>query len=185
MHFKATASFILATALLVWTSPAQAAPTNTCYINEKFAVSASSTDEIDNQVFSVVRKKSPTEAVACPIDPSKAEFVIGADSFGQTYTEMLDNLFVITAHNGQMSDLLVIDLATNKTVLNVSGTFEYATPDAIYYWERGEAGTPETCANYDEITANGLDIGLLHEKEFNLKTFKSTATGETDCEGIS
>jgi hypothetical protein len=184
MTIKFAAGLALSIAL-GWTMAAQAAPVSTCYINDGFAVSAAQVADIDNQVFSVLRKQTADQAVSCPIDPAKADFVIGADSFGQTYSDLVGDLLVITTYNGQMSDLTILDLKTNTAVLAVSGTYDYATPDEIYYWERGEAGTKATCDNYDEITAMGLDIGQLHQKSFNLNTRASTATGETNCEGIS
>lgn len=185
MNFKILAGLATTAIVLGWSAAAQAAPTSTCYINDSYAVSGSQIADIDNEVFSVVRKTSADQAVACPIDPAKADFVLGADSFGQTYSDMIGNLFVITAYHGQMSQLTITDLAANKVLLDVSGTYDYATPDEIYYWERGDAGTKETCENFDEIKAMGLDIGQLHQKTFNLKTLESKATGETDCEGIS
>ena len=43
----------------------------------------------------------------------------------------------------------------------------------------------EANISVDELKANGLGVGLLDEMVLNLETGVRTATGETDCEGLS
>lgn len=182
MHLKALATLTFATAILAWTSSAQAAPTNICFTNDAFAVSAT-TDDFTNQVFSVVRKKSADEGIPCPISRENADFVVGSDNSGQTYTDLVGDHLVFTVYNGRMTNLHVIDLKTNQTVLDVSGFYEQANAEVISYWERGKADTRATCNDDAEITADGVNTGKLYQKELSLTTFKSTATGNTGCEG--
>lgn len=86
---------------------------------------------------------------------------------------------------GPVGNLVIIDLRIGKTVLNVSGLYDHAGEDGVHYWLRGAEGTPRTCKRYAELTGHGLGTGILDEMVLNLDTLVSTATGITDCEGIS
>lgn len=172
-------------AILSMASAVQAGPISTCYINEGYAVSATVDMDEANEVFSVKRKTSPDQTITCPMPEQDADLVIGKEAYGQTYEDLLDNHLVFTVSTGPVGDLVVVDLRDGSEVLNVSGNYEYTSMNELYYWERGEEGTAQTCDQYEELTAAGLGTDILHEKLFNLDTGETTDTGATSCEGVS
>ena len=185
MISKTLAGLTLVGLALFAAVPAQAAPTSTCYINDGYAISSTVNVDESNEVFSVKTKTSPDEAITCPLPEADADFVIGADAFGQSYIDLLEHHLVLSVSTGPVGDLVVIDLRDGKEILNVSGDYEYASDEGIVYWERGEDGTAETCDSYDELIAMGLGTRILHGMLLNLEAKTSTPTGDTTCEGVS
>ena len=182
---KLTGLTTITAMLLGLIATAQAAPTSTCYVNDGFAVSVTTDPTEYNDVFSVKAKQSAEEILPCPIAPDDADLVFGQDDFGYHYEDLLANHLVLAESTGPVGNLVIIDLRSGKTVLNVSGLYEHTAEGGVHYWLRGAEGTPETCDRYAELTGYGLGTGILDEMVLNLDTLVSTATGITDCEGIS
>lgn len=185
MTWKILAGLALVALPLSVAAPVQAAATASCYVNDGYFVSQSSTEESSS--FIVKRKTSADQALTCPLAAADADFVaLEGVSDGLFFEDLLENHLVLLNAPAQVGDIVVVDLRDGKTIVNVSGTYDYTEDNQLHYWQRNDVeGTPEICPNYAEITQYGLAAGVLDEMVLDLTTGKSTATGETDCESLS
>lgn len=186
MIFKFMAGAIPAvTALFAGLGTSQAAPTSTCYVNNGYVVSATPDETGDSDVFSVKRKTAADQTLPCPLGSDEADLVVGKGEYGYRYQDLVGDHLVLLVSPGAIGNVVVVDLRNGRVVLDVSGTYESSDGTELRYWQRGAEGTKDTCPIFDELKANGLGVGLLDEMVLNLETGVRTATGETDCEGLS
>jgi hypothetical protein len=178
---------IISTLMLLYgcscVSLAEAAPVE-CHADKEFHVAVKPFKEDSGALFAVTALSGKAAPRTCGFDPKSADFVIGRNGDALWYSDLVGTYLILQRSTGPQGDLVIIDLATRKTILDVPSDDFAREGDTLVFWQRGEEATEKTCASFRENTDNGLGSVISTRKLFSLTTGKIGTTGATRCDAI-
>ena len=154
-----------------------------CYSNDRYHVAARPYPEDAGNQFAVTRLKGAAPA-GCAFSESGADLVIGKVGDPLWYAELSGDSLILSRSTGPQGDLVVYDLKSGRSVLDVPAD-EYELKGAsLSFWERGAQATADTCPSFAENEANGLGSVIAVLKTFDLGTKAVAETGESKCVAV-
>lgn len=151
-----------------------------CYSNDRYhVVMQPYPDDAGNQ-FAVSRLKGAAPA-NCTFDKAKADLIIGKLGDPLWYADLSGNSLILSRSTGPQGDLVVYDLESGKTILDVPADEYELKGNRLSFWERTGQATAETCPSFAENAANGLGSVTAVLKTFDLATKAVVETGESKC----
>ncbi len=176
---------IISTLLLLYgcscVSLAEAAPVE-CHADKDFHVAVKPFNEDSGALFAVTALSGKAAPKTCGFDPQSADFVIGRNGDALWYSDLAGRYLILQRSTGPQGDLVVIDLATRKTMLDAPSDDFAREGDTLAFWQRGEEATEKNCATFKENSENGLRSVISTQKLFSLADGKVGATGTTRCD---
>jgi hypothetical protein len=164
-------------------SLAEAAPVE-CHADKDFHVAVKPFKEDPGALFAITALSGKAAPKTCGFDPQSADFVIGKDGDALWYSNLAGKYLILQRSTGPQGDLVIIDLATRKTVLDVPSDDFALQGDMLTFWQRGGQATPENCATFRENTKNGLGSVISTQKLFSVASGKVTTTGTSRCDAV-
>lgn len=164
-------------------SLAEAAPVE-CHTDRQFHVAVRPFADEPGSLFAVTALGGKAAPGACAFDPQSADFVIGKRGDALWYQNLAGKYLVLQRSTGPQGDLVVIDLSTRQTVLDVPSDDFALEGDTLSFWQRGTQATAANCTTFRKNAANGLGSVISARKLFGIISGKTIATGETRCDAV-
>ncbi|CAN7638553.1 hypothetical protein LJR030_001780 [Rhizobium sp. LjRoot30] len=153
-----------------------------CHANKEYAVAVQSYDEDAGAQFAVTALKGKKKPASCRFDADKADLVIGEPGDPLWYGDQTGKYLILTRSTGPQGDLVVYDLSTGKSVLDVPADEYEVSGGKLAFWERTGEATAENCPSFAENQANGMGSAVAERKQLDLKSLKISKTGEERCD---
>lgn len=164
-------------------SLAGAAPVE-CHADKDFHVAVRPFEDEPGALFAVTALSGRAAHRTCAFDTSSSDFVIGKIGDALWYQDLAGKYLILQRSTGPQGDLVVIDLSTRKTVLDVPSDDFTLDGGTLTFWQRGAEATPANCATFKDNAANGLGSVIVSRKLFSITSGKVTLTKDTRCDAI-
>ena len=155
-----------------------------CHSSQGYHVAALPYPEDAGNRFAVTRLGGNAAPSACSFDEAKADFVIGETRDPLWFGELSGSTLVLSRSTGPQGDLVVYDLESGKSVLDVPSDEYELTGNRLSFWQRVAQATAATCPEFAENAANGLGSVTAVEKTLDLSTKTISETGASKCVAV-
>lgn len=154
-----------------------------CHSNAHYHVVAQPYPDDAGNRFAVIRLKGAPPA-GCVFDASKADIVIGKEGDPLWYADLSGDSLILSRSTGPQGDLVVYDLKSGRSVLDVPADEYELKGNLLSFWQRTAQATAETCPGFAENQANGLGSVTAVLKTYDLQTGTITETGDSKCVAV-
>lgn len=154
-----------------------------CHSNDRYHVVAQPFDQDAGNRFAVTRIDGGVPA-ACVFDEAKADLVIGAEGDPLWFGELAGDGLILSRSTGPQGDLVVYDLRTGKSILDVPSDEYELKYNVVIFWQRVAQATRETCPTFAENEANGLGSVTAIRKTLDLSTQTVTESKDRKCVAV-
>ena len=175
------ASVLLWSPVLVHSGPASAQEVE-CHDNDVFRVAVESFDDEPGSRFAVTALKGSTGDAACRFDPASADRVIGRKGDPLWFGELAGRHLILTRSTGPQGDLVIYDLETGKSVLDVPADDYTVEPGRLVFWQRMEEANAGNCPDLAAHEADGLGSVIVEQHAFDLASDAAKSLGQRRCE---
>ncbi len=175
----AQACFFLTLAPLTAAAQAQDAE---CHSNESFAVAVKAYDDEPGARFAVRALEGNAAPAECVFDEVAADVVIGKPGDPLWFGELAGDFLIATRSTGPQGDLVVFELPSGRTVLDVPADDYIVDDGQVSFWQRVSEGDEENCPTFVENEENGLGSAIVRHGFFDLGLGKVAMTDETRCD---
>lgn len=152
-----------------------------CHANERYHVAAKPLPDDAGNTFAVTRLAKSAAPSTCAFNAAKADLVIGKAGDPLWYDQLAGDILILTRSTGPQGDLVIYDLKTGQTALDVPSDEYEVKGSTLTFWQRAGRATAKNCPGFAENQANGLGSMTAVEKTFDLKSKAVTATGASKC----
>jgi hypothetical protein len=153
-----------------------------CHANKSFAVAVKPFDDEPGSEFAITALGKKAAPNKCAFKPAQADFVLGKRGDALWFHSQAGKFLILQRSTGPQGDLVVYDLSTRKTVLDVPADDFAVEGNALGFWERSGEATEKNCPQFAENKANGMSSVLSKRKLFDLSTLKTSDTGQERCD---
>lgn len=153
-----------------------------CHANTEYSVAGKAyKDEVGAQ-FAITALNGKPAPKKCAFDARKADFVIGKPGDPLHFGAQAGNLLILSRSTGPEGALVVYDLKTRKTVLDVPADDYAVQGDRLTFWQRTVEATKKNCKSFDENKKNGLGSVISVQKVLDIKTGTVKDLGKSRCD---
>lgn len=154
-----------------------------CHSNARYNVVMQPYPDDAGNRFAVTRLKGKAPA-GCRFDAALADVLIGKDGDPLWFSDLSGDSLILSRSTGPQGDLVIYDLKSGKSVLDVPSDEYELKGSSLSFWQRMEAATADTCPGFAENEANGLGSVMAVRKTFDLETKTVSETGESKCVAV-
>ncbi len=133
--------------------------------------------------FAVYRIGKTREFTPCRFDEARASLIVGKPDDPLWYSALKDNLLILTRSTGPDGDLVVVDLDSGKTVLDVpANTFDLGDT-SLTYQERTGAGDAASLPRFCRAPGQWVRLGPDEGKDLRSQEFRDCRHGPDRLRG--
>ena len=96
---------------------------------------------------------------------------------------LVSKYLILDVGAGADNELVVLDLSTRKTVLDVQANEYPASPESLVYWERVRPATARNRPDFGKLQRNGLGEWIAMKRAFSFVTGKIARFPQQDVCG--
>jgi len=127
-----------------------------CHNNKDYLVVSKTYSGDAGAQFAITALNGKPKPAKCAFDAKKADFVIGKPGDPLWFSAQTGSLLILTRSTGPQGDMVVYDLKTRKSVLDVPSDDYAAEGGKLVFWQRTAAATKKNCPSFTENEKNGM-----------------------------
>lgn len=154
-----------------------------CHSNDRYHVVAEPFPDDAGNRFAVTRLTGAAPK-DCMFDEAAADMVIGKEGDPLWYADLVDDSLILSRSTGPQGDLVIYDLKSGQSILDVPADEYELKANVISFWERTSRATAATCPAFAENEANGLGSVTAVLKTLDLNSKVVSDGGASKCVAV-
>jgi hypothetical protein len=152
-----------------------------CYSSDDYSVAVL---ENANAVGARFAVSAVGEGGTCRFDESGPAQIIGDGQDPLWFSDLQGKFLILSRSTGPQGDLVVYDLQSGVSVLDVPSDDFEAYPTGVSYWQRTATATPQNCPDYATLTGQGLGAAIVERAHYDFASGTIDRSHEQRCDPV-